>query len=207
MAWLNKLNNAFTWRPASALVAVVLASATLVGCNVGKTDTVTTDETPASTGTTTGTTTAGASGYKGGCFGRFEGGYNMPEHEQRIAQRNQSLKDRGIQVTGNDDIDNANAGGGPPDGGIWMAGSMWFETDANCRVVAGQTLIFFAYEYNIGGTVNKDGTFDLVWYGQGSQGQLEGRIEANGTLTGLFHHPAPDTYVTGVLWGTFTASK
>ena len=131
----------------------------------------------------------------------------MPDHERRIAQRNQSLKDRGIQVTGNDDIDNANAGGGPPDGGIWLAGSMWFETDSNCRVIAGQTLIFFAYEYNIDGTVNKDGTFDLVWSGQGSQGQLEGRIEANGTLSGLFHHTAHDTYVVGDVWGTFTASK
>ncbi len=202
MAWLNKLNNAFTWRPVSALAAVALASATLVGCNVGKTDTVTTDTTSTNTGTT-----AGTSGYKGGCFGRYEGGYNMPEREQRIAQRNQSLRDRGIQVTGNDDIDNANAGGGPPDGGIWMAGSMWFETDSNCRITAGKTLIFFAYEYDIGGTVNKDGTFDLVWSGQGSAGQLQGRIEADGTLSGTFHHPAPDTYVTGVVWGTFTASK
>ena len=202
MAWLNKLSNDLSSLPTIVLAAVAFASATLVGCNVGKTDTVTTTETG-----TTSTSTTGASGVKAGCAGSYVGGYNMPNHETRIAQRNQSLKDRGIQVTGNDEIDNANAGGGPPDGGIWMAGTLSFETDANCNVISGKTYIFFVYEYDISGTVNKDGTFALVWSGQGSVGNFEGRIESNNTLTGVFRHPAPGEYIVGDIWGTFTPSK
>ena len=107
-------------------------------------------------------------------------------------------------MTGNDDIDNANAGGGPPDGGIWMAGSYSFETDANCNVTSGQTLIFYTYQYDIGGTVSKDGSFKLTWSGQGSAGEMFGKVDANNNISGEFHHPAPDNFVYGVLNGRFT---
>ena len=137
------------------------------------------------------------------CQGSYVGNYSPPEHDERIRLRNLSLTGRGIPVTGNDDIDNANAGGGAPDGGIWMGGSYAFETDANCNVTKGKTLIFYAYEYDIGGTVQKDGTFNLTWSGQGSAGEMRGKVEAN-SITGQFFHPAPDNFVYGVLSGTFT---
>jgi hypothetical protein len=195
MAWLHTTNSIVKGKRALTISAALLAALVASGCNVGKTDTV-------STTTTGGTTTTSTT--KSGCMGSYVGGYSMPDHETRIAMRNRSLADRGIQVTGNDDIDNANAGGGPPDGGIWMAGSLQFETDGNCNVIAGQTLIFYSYEYGISGTVNKDGTFNLTWSGQGSTGEIIGGVDANNNLYGKFHHPAPDSYVHGVLWGTFT---
>lgn len=195
MAWLNKLNSSFESKRVFMLSTVLLAALVASGCNVGKTDTV-------KTTTTGGTTTTGSA--KSGCTGSYVGGYSMPDHETRIAMRNRSLADRGIPVTGNDDIDNGNAGGGPPDGGIWMAGNYAFETDANCNVISGYTLIFYTYEYGIGGTVNKDGTFNLTWSGQGSSGEMNGGVDANNNVYGKFYHPAPDSYVHGVLSGTFT---
>jgi hypothetical protein len=199
MAWLNTLREGLSGR---LLKLSVIAAATVViaACNVGKTDTV------AAGGTGTGTGGGGTGGgtSKAGCAGSYVGTYSAPERDERIRLRNLSLAGRGIPVTGNDDIDNANAGGGPPDGGIWMAGSYNFQTDGNCNVVSGQTLIFYAYEYGIGGTVNKDGTFNLIWSGQGSQGEIKGYVDANNNIGGQFFHPAPDNFVYGVLSGQFT---
>ena len=198
MAWLNKLNSGFEGKRALLLSATLLAALIASGCNVGKIDTVT-----AATGGTSSTTiTTGSS--KSGCTGSYIGNYDPPSHEERIRLRNLSLAGRGVAVTGNDDIDNANAGGGPPDGGIWMAGSYAFETDANCNVVQGRTLIFYTYEYSIGGSVNKDGSFNLTWSGQGSAGELFGKVDASNNISGEFHHPAPDNFVYGVLNGRFT---
>jgi hypothetical protein len=153
-----------------------------------------------------GTTTGGGStgGSAKSCTGSYVGTYSAPERDERIAARNRSLGDRGIAVTGNDDIDNANAGGGPPDGGIWMAGSFAFETDANCNVVKGVDLIFYTYQYDISGTMSKSGKSNLTWSGQGSSGQMEVSVDANNAISGSHFHPAPDTYVRGVLSGTFT---
>jgi hypothetical protein len=152
----------------------------------------------------TTTTTTGSGGSAKSCTGSYVGGYTYPERDERIRVRNLSLASNGIAVTGNDDIDNANAGGGPPDGGIWMAGSYAFETDANCNVIKGTTLVFYAYEYNINGTVIKSGESALVWSGQGSQGEMKLKLNADNTISGTFHHPAPNTFVYGVLSGTFT---
>lgn len=150
------------------------------------------------------TTTTGSGGSAKSCTGSYVGGYTYPDHDERIRVRNLSLASNGIAVTGNDDIDNGNAGGGPPDGGIWMAGSYAFETDANCNVIKGTTLVFYAYEYNINGTVIKSGESALVWSGQGSQGEMKLKLNADNTISGTFHHPAPNTFVYGVLSGTFT---
>jgi hypothetical protein len=202
MALLNKLSEVLSSR---LLKLSVIAAATVVigACNVGKTDTVTATGTGTGTGTGGGTG-GGGSSTKSGCTGSYVGTYSAPDHDERIRLRNLSLANRGIAVTGNDDVDNANAGGGPPDGGIWMAGSYSFETDGNCNVTSGQTLIFYAYEYGIGGTVNKDGTFNLTWSGQGSQGDIKGYVDANNNIGGQFFHPSPDNFVYGVLGGTFT---
>lgn len=150
--------------------------------------------------TTTTTTTGGAKS----CTGSYVGNYGPPDHDERIAARNRSLTERGIAVTGIDSIDNGNAGGGDPDGGIWMAGSFAFETDANCNVVKGTDMIFFVYQYDISGTTVKSGTSYLTWSGQGSTGAMEVNVDANNAITGSHFHPAPDTYVRGVLSGTFT---
>lgn len=194
MTWLNKLTTSFKGKRTLLLSASLLAALVASGCNVGKTDTTAAG----------GGSGGGVSLSKSGCTGSYIGGYSMPDKETRIINRNRSLNDRGVGVTGNDDIDNANAGGGPPDGGIWMSGSFQFETDGNCNVVSGQTMIFHSYEYGISGNVNKDGTFNLTWSGQGSQGEMTGGVDANNNIYGQFFHPAPDTYVHGVLNGTFT---
>lgn len=148
------------------------------------------------------TTTSGGSAKS--CTGSFVGTYDMPSHEERIRLRNLSLAGRGIPVTGNDDIDNANAGGGGVDGGIYMQGSYQFETDASCNVVKGTTMIFYVYQYDISGKVNADGSFALTWSGQGSVGELSGKASANNVISGEFHHGAPDSFVYGVMSGTFT---
>lgn len=139
-----------------------------------------------------------------GCTGSYVGGYNMPDQATRIANRNRSLTDRGIPVTGDEDENNRNAGGGPPDGGIWMSGGFQFETDGNCNIIRSEVNIFAYTGYSVNGTINKDGTFNLIWSGNGSQGEMVGGIDANKNIYGKFNHPAPDTYVHGVLGGTFT---
>lgn len=149
-----------------------------------------------------GSTTS--SGSAKSCTGSYIGNYSPPDHAERIEARNRSLTGRGIAVTGNDAIDNGNAGGGDPDGGIWMAGAFAFETDANCNVIKGKTQVFYTYEYDISGTVVKGATSNLTWSGQGSQGQMEVTVDSNNALGGSFRHPAPDTYVRGVISGTFT---
>jgi hypothetical protein len=137
-------------------------------------------------------------------MGSYIGGYSMPEQSVRRENRNRSLTDRGIAVTGNEDIDNANAGGGPPDGGIWMSGGFRFETDGNCTIIKSEVTIFAYTGYFVNGTVQKDGKFNLVWSGNGSQGEMIGSIDSNKNMSGKFNHPAPDTYVHGVISGTFT---
>ena len=154
-------------------------------------------------GTTT-VTTGGTGGSAKSCTGSYVGNYSPPEHVERIEARNRSLTGRGIPVTGNDAIDNGNAGGGDPDGGIWMAGSFSFETDANCNVIKGTTAVFYTYQYDISGTVVKGSTSNLTWSGQGSSGQMELTVDTNNSIGGSFRHPAPDTFVRGVLSGTFT---
>lgn len=137
------------------------------------------------------------------CQGSYAGGYSPPDHDERIRLRNLSLAGRGITVTADEAENNRNAGGGDPDGGIYMVGSFTFETDANCIITKGTTMVFHAYEYNLSGSINKDGTFKLLWSGQGSEGEMAGKIEANNAITGKFFHPAPDSFVYGVLSGTF----
>ena len=153
-------------------------------------------------GTTANTTTT--TGTAKSCTGSYVGTYSPPDHDERIEARNRSLAGRGIAVTGNDAIDNGNAGGGDPDGGIWMSGSFAFETDANCNVTKGTDMIFYTYQYDISGTMSKSGTSKLIWSGQGSVGEMEVAVDANNAITGSHFHPAPDTYVRGVLSGTFT---
>ncbi len=159
---------------------------------------------PKNGSTTTTTTSTGGSAKS--CTGSFVGTYDMPSQSERIRLRNLSLQGRGVAVTGNDAIDNDNAGGGGPDGGIYMQGSYAFETDANCNVVKGTTMVFYVYQYDIGGKVNSDGSFALTWSGQGSSGTMEGKADSSNNVTGSFYHPAPDSFVYGVISGKFTAN-
>jgi hypothetical protein len=156
---------------------------------------------PKNGSTTTTTTTTGSSA---SCTGSYVGTYDMPDHDERIRLRNLSLINNGKQVTGNDAVDNAEAGGGGPDGGIYMQGSYAFETDANCNIVKGTTMVFYVYEYGISGTVVKGGESALTWSGQGSQGEMKIKVGSNNAISGSFFHPAPDSFVYGVISGTFT---
>jgi hypothetical protein len=139
------------------------------------------------------------------CTGSYVGSYDAPaSREERIRIRNLSIVNNGGVVTGNDAIDNVTAGGGGIDGGIYMTGSYAFETDANCNIIKGTTLVFYTYQYNINGTVNKAGESALTWSGQGSSGEMKISVNANNAITGSFYHPAPDTFVYGTVSGTFT---
>jgi hypothetical protein len=152
-------------------------------------------------GSTTTTTSTGSSS---SCTGSYVGSYDAPSHDERIRLRNLSLAGRGIAVTGNDDIDNANAGGGGADGGIYMTGSYAFETDANCRIVKGTTMVFYVYQYDLSGTVVKGAESALTWSGQGSSGDMKITVNSANAISGSFYHPAPDSFVYGVVTGTFT---
>ena len=152
-------------------------------------------------GTTTTTTSTGTAS---SCMGSYVGSYDAPSHDERIRLRNLSLAGRGVAVTGNDDIDNANAGGGGVDGGIYMTGSYAFETDGNCKVIKGTTAVFYTYQYDISGTVVKGGESSLIWSGQGSSGDMKIKVSSGNAISGSFYHPAPDSFVYGVITGTFT---
>jgi hypothetical protein len=154
-------------------------------------------------GSTTTTTTT-STGSSASCTGSYVGTYDMPDQAERIRIRNLSLINNGKGVTGNDAIDNAAAGGGGPDGGIYMQGSYAFETDANCNVIKGTTMVFYVYQYGISGVVVKGGESSLIWSGQGSQGDMKIKVGSNNAISGSFYHPAPDSFVYGVISGTFT---
>ena len=151
-----------------------------------------------------GGSSSGAGGSASSCTGSYVGTYDMPSHEERIRIRNMSLVANGKPVTGNDAIDNEAAGGGGVDGGIYMVGSYAFETDANCNVVKGTTLVGYVYEYGVSGTVAKGGTSTLIWSGQGSIGEFTVSVDSANNITGNFYHPAPDSFVYGVMSGRFT---
>jgi hypothetical protein len=137
-----------------------------------------------------------------GCAGSYVGTIDKPSPEAVKAMREESLRRRGIDLTGPISID-----GIPEDPseqfGIWMEGNFAFETDANCKVVKGGTNIFYTYPYAIEGTVNADRSFDIVWTGSGSQGQFIGQINPDGTISGQLKHPAPDDFIYGLLNGKF----
>ncbi|MBL0251705.1 MAG: hypothetical protein IPQ12_03440 [Polaromonas sp.] len=151
-----------------------------------------------------GGSSSGAGGSASSCTGSYVGTYDMPSHEERIRIRNMSLVANGKPVTGDDATDNAAAGGGGVDGGIYMFGSYAFETDANCNVVKGNTLVFYVYEYGVSGTVAKGGISTLIWSGQGSIGEFTVSVDSANNITGNFYHPAPDSFVYGVMSGRFT---
>lgn len=146
-------------------------------------------------GTTTTTTITGSGK---GCTGSYVGGFTAPSHEIRISMRNESLRRRGIAVTGDDAVDNKNAGGGGVDGGIYMEGSYAFETDANCNVIKGEALIF-GHPFPITGQVQQDRTFVLSYLGP-----IVGKIEADNSISGQFQHGGGEEYVYGDLNGKFT---
>lgn len=137
--------------------------------------------------------------YTGGCNGTYSGNIDPPEHDVRIASRNQSLTDRGIPITGDDAIDNAATGGGGVDGGIYLQGTFQWETDANCNVTSGEVVIF-GYPFAVSGTVGADGAFDLYYWGR-----IPGRINADKTVSGKVQHAGGEEHIHGVLNGVFTA--
>jgi hypothetical protein len=167
MAWHNKFPLAFT---------AVATAALLAGCNVGKTDTVT---------TTSGTTTTTSNGART-CKGSYTGAVNPPDHDVRVANMQRQLAEGGPL-------------GGGVDGGIYLEGSFAWETDANCNVIAGSASIF-GFDLPISGTVNKDLTFSINHIG----GPIVGSVDANNHITGQLQEGGGREWVHGVLNGTFT---
>lgn len=133
-----------------------------------------------------------------GCTGSYIGGFSPPAKEIRIAMRNESLTRRGIPITGDDAVDNAATGGGGVDGGIYMEGTFAFETDANCNVIKGGSVIF-GYPFGVSGQVNQDRTFTLSYLGP-----IVGQINPDNSISGQFQHGGGEEYIYGDLYGTFT---
>ncbi len=133
--------------------------------------------------------------------GRYVGRVEMSNHEERIAARNIALTEMGKPITGNDDIDNAATGGGPPDGGIYMAGAFDFTVDGNNTITSGEFVIH-GYPLKLGGgKINNDGSFNINPEGLEVQGQLSGSsISGKANEYGKPH-------VFGRLNGVFTPSK
>lgn len=112
----------------------------------------------------------------------IDGQFNMPEHDQRIASRNASLLRGGHTITGNDDIDNATLGGGPPDGGIWLMGQFHFEVDASGQIQSASWISVFGVEHHpVTGGVTVNGEIHM---GSPAGLDISGLI-TNGTVTGF----------------------
>jgi hypothetical protein len=141
-------------------------------------------------GTTSGTSTSG-------CTGSYVGNVNPPPKEVRIAARNRYLTILGKKITGNDAIDNAGTGGGGVDGGMYLQGTFKWETDANCKVIKGVTVLH-GHTFNITGTVAADKTFTLSF-----AGPIVGKVNANNVISGQVQEPGR-TWVYGDMVGTFT---
>lgn len=149
---------------------------------------------PSSSG---GSSSAGGSG----CYGSFRGTIDMPPQDERIIARNIKIRSLGKQVTGNPAVDNAATGGGSPDGGMFLTGSFYWETDANCRVISG-TAYIFGHPFSITGAINKDRTFNLSYLGP-----MPGYITSNNLVKGKLQHGGGEEYIYGYLNGQFTPKK
>ncbi len=185
----------------AALVAVIAGGGYLIYKNMKKSNSKNTDAIAAGGGgTTAGGTTSG--GLPKSFKGRYAGNVDMSNHEERIAARNIALREMGKPITGNDEIDNAATGGGPPDGGIYMAGTFDFTVDANNNVVPGGTFTIHGWPLKLGGgKINSDGSFNINPEGLEVKGQL------NGTSISGIANEYGKPHVFGRLNGTFTPQK
>jgi hypothetical protein len=140
------------------------------------------------------TNTTGSSA--AGCTGSFVGNVNPPPKDVRIAARNRYLKILGKPITGNDAIDNRGTGGGGVDGGMYLQGTFKWETDANCKVIKGVTILH-GHTFSINGTVPANKVFTLSF-----PGPIVGKVDANNIISGQVQEPGR-TWVYGDMVGTF----
>lgn len=112
----------------------------------------------------------------------IDGTFTMPEHDQRIASRNAYLVQSGMGITGDDAIDNAHSGGGPPDGGQWLSGNFHFEIDAAGQNTSASWISAFGGEhYPVMGGLYGNGEIHMGSSGLGVD--ISGLLK-NGTVTG-----------------------
>ena len=139
------------------------------------------------------------------CEGLYTATVEMPDHATRIASRNISLVNAGYTVTGDDSIDNSRLGGGTPDGGIYLSGSVNWKTGplvgTQCPVIGGMAEIF-GYQFAVNGAMNdpsKNTEFGIGYEGGPIVGIFNGKAFTGKLIEG------GNPYVHGVLTnGTFT---
>jgi hypothetical protein len=133
----------------------------------------------------------------------IDGQFDMPAHEQRIASRNASLLRGGHTITGNDSIDNATLGGGPPDGGIWLSGQFHFEVDANGQIVAAASWItvFGPLHNPVTGGILPNGELHM---GSPAGLDLSGLVK-NGAVTGYVAEAGMSIARGGAVWNSLSA--
>ena len=134
------------------------------------------------------------------CTGSFVGTYDKPSEAELIRVRDLYYQRFGIvgPVDGPDvEVDSNRY--------IYMKGSFAFETDANCEVIKGTTMVFDEYPFAILGKIMPTITSSLTWSDYSVlSGELTIKVDANNAISGDFFYPAPDNYVYGVISGTFT---
>ncbi len=143
-----------------------------------------------------GTTSSGGSS-KDGCTGSYIGAVNAPPKDVRIAARNRYLKILGKPITGNDAIDNKATGGGGLDGGMYLQGSFRWETDANCRIIKGTTVLH-GHTFQVSGAIPASKVFTVT-----GPGPIVGQVNASNGISGQVQEPGR-TWVYGDMVGTFT---
>jgi hypothetical protein len=137
------------------------------------------------------------------CQGSYHADIVAPSHEDRIAARNRALIIAGYTVTGDDNIDNHVLGGGDPDGGIYLSGSLDWTTGplvgTQCPIIGGTALIF-GTPFGLSGGMNSSSEFGFGYDG----GPITGYVVGN-TVTGRLMEGGGREFVYGVFAnGTFT---
>lgn len=137
------------------------------------------------------------------CEGTYVASVDMPPTQaERLAARNQALTIAGFPITGNDSIDNHALGGGDPDGGIYLSGSIAWTTGplvgTQCPITGGSANIF-GHPFALSGGINNAPEFGFGYEG----GPVTGSV-VNGKITGKLMEGGGREFVYGVLNGTFT---
>lgn len=142
--------------------------------------------------------------------GVITGNLQPPLHEDRIIARNNSLASRGIALTADEDLNNVNAGGGAPDGGVFLLGPFNINVAPNgnltgtCQLFLQVTELGVPILYDIAGTMQADGSINGSWSGNGvSGGKITGKV-TNNSVTGKYMKWEGMEWVYGVLEGTYT---
>lgn len=112
----------------------------------------------------------------------FRWNISAPPHEVLIKNRNREIRARGLEVTADEAYNNSLTGGGPPDGGMYLAGYVEGVFDANLQVTG--NAVIFGHLMPLSGGLFPDGTIGMAHIG----GPIKGKMDmVTGKVTGTLH--------------------